>query len=170
MKTVRPIEKIINKINPEVNVLQALDFASDASSERILLGERFQEDFREVIQKVYDRIGIVLSCSHETFAILHELGHIETLNRYDEDTIEELTQAYMEEKHNICEDEDDVERFYNYTQLEIEQLANDWAVEFMQANPLFVTELDRTVNDYYDNLDEDDLFRSLIVSKVLGTL
>jgi hypothetical protein len=170
MENVRPIEKIINIINPEVNVLQALDFSSDASSETILLGERFEEDFREVIQKVYDRIGIVLPCSHETFAILHELGHIETLNKYDEDTIEELTQSYMKEKNDICEDDDGVERFYNYTQLEIEQLANDWAIDFMQANPLIVAKLDRTVKDYYDNLDEGDLFHSLIISKLLETL
>jgi hypothetical protein len=168
MISVPEIEKIINKINPEASVFQTIDFASDANSASIYLGPKFEDDFREVIQAVYDRIGIVLPCSHETFAVLHELGHIETLNRYDEETIQELTQSYMEDKNGICENDNHVERFYEYTQLEVEQLANDWAVEFMQAYPLFVAELDRTVNNYYANVNESDPFYSLVIDKILG--
>ncbi len=170
MKNVPQIEKLINKINPDVSVLQSFDFASDANTDTIVLGDPFQEDFKKVIQAVYNRIGIVLPCSHETFAVLHELGHIETLNNYDEETIEELTNSYLEEKNEICEDDDDVERFYNYTQLEIEQLANDWAVDFMMANPSFVAELDRTVNQYYTTFNDLDVFNTILSRKIWESL
>ena len=167
MVNVLDIERVINKVNPDVSVYQSLDFASDALAGTIVLGEQFADDFKEVIQQVYNHIGIIPTCSLETFAVLHELGHIETLGHMHEEDLEEKVENYLLEKDVVKTAKTDFDEFYQYTQLEIEQLANDWAVDFMQANPSIVAELDRTITQYYKSLNSDDIFNGLLFDKLL---
>ena len=161
------IEEILSTVNENVSVIQSLDFASDANSETIILGEAFEEDFKEIIKEVYDRLGIHLNCSYETFAVLHELGHVETLGHLQEDDLEEILEKYVDEKERYEGARTDADKFYLYTQLELEQLANDWAVDFMELNPSLVEKLDRVVNEYYANLNSEDLFFSLLTKKFM---
>lgn len=167
MVNILDIERIVNKINPDVTIYQSLDFASDALGGTIVLGEQFDDDFKKVIEQVYNHIGIIPTCSLETFAVLHELGHIETLGHMHEEDLEEKVENYLLQKDVVKTAQTDFDEFYQYTQLEIEQLANDWAVEFMQADPLLVAELDRTMAQYYSTLNSDDIFNGLLFDKLL---
>ena len=170
MNTLSQMERLINQINPNVDLIEAFDFASAAEDERIHVGHSFDEDFAQVIRDVYNKVGIHFHCSLETFALLHELGHIETLKDLHEEDYEDLMYHYAVGVDQSKMADTDFGQFYAYVNLPIEQMANDWAVTFIETHPSFVTDLDRIMVQYQKELDDMSLseyMAKMIISKVV---
>lgn len=170
MDTLSKMELLINEVNPDVDLIEDPDFASAAENQRIFVGEAFDEDFAEVVRAVYKKAGIHFSCSLETFALLHELGHIETLKDIHEEDYQDLIYHYEVGKEKAEQADTDFDQFYQYIQLPLEQLANDWATTFIETHPSLVAKLDRTMVQYQDELKQetvDEYLARLIIRKVI---
>lgn len=145
-----------NHINGNITVVQGDSFLSEPYHDRIILGKRYKGLNKYIIQEAYKELNIKLPCEIETFAILHEAGHIQTLGGMEQELFDALFYAYQAACEEFDKGIESIDQFVQYSELAIEKIANEWALDFMRSNPELTAELNRTVIEYYNKLEKGE--------------
>jgi hypothetical protein len=146
MKTI--IRQVVRSINPNIRVKFHKGVnESDIKNATIYLnfkGDWFdnetQEHFNE-LNKTY-RLNEVVS--PETFIVLHEIGHIESVKHLKPQSVSFLLSKYVREVNELI----NTDLPYNllarkYVNLKLERKANRWALNYIKANPEMVAKLEK---------------------------
>ena len=154
MTTLESVEKLLMEIDFDIQVEREPVFASDSAEKIVLFGDKFTEEEKDIFMGVYVDIGLFFDCSMETFAVLHEVGHIMTLSHLPDIEKTFIFHEYVESAKQIKRLKDPSKEFRAYVDLFVERIANEWAIAFMQKDPDLVQRLDKVVKKYY----EDEVF------------
>jgi hypothetical protein len=146
MKTI--IRQVVRSINPNIRVkFHKGANESDIKNATIYLnlkGDWFdnetQEHFNE-LNKTYRFNEVV---SPETFIVLHEIGHIESVKHLKPQSVSFLLSKYVREVNELA----NTDLPYNllarkYVNLKLERKANRWALNYIKANPEMVAKLEK---------------------------
>lgn len=135
------------KIDSEIELEEGDTFSSDTFNRVAYLGldEFFykydDEDYHNIIMK---EMGYIIDISLQTYAFLHELGHIITIDKYD-NWLDVSNEYYRMNFAIVNSKMDRLSQLRAYKKLPLELDADEWAYRHYQENKDAVMELDRKI-------------------------
>lgn len=143
------IEKFAHTIDPEIEVYDHEEFASDILSKAIFINtDEFFEDtpLMEIHKKLLKELGYKIDISIPVHAILHEIGHIVMAERYHNPALELL--FYNMAVDRIAQKEIEViDKIREYKGLALEVDADEFAYDFYTRYPKKVKALQKEILD-----------------------
>ncbi len=132
-------QEIVNKVDDSITVKDGKNFLAFHDTHEIYIGKDLSMEgvFTNVIQKKGFRSNHKL-----LYAILHEIGHLQTLSRF---TLNDVLNYHVA-LTKIKEDTEEKE-YAVYLGLEIEKVAHEWAVNYYKENENEMKEIEKALND-----------------------
>jgi hypothetical protein len=84
------------------------------------------ENFNNIVRDYYNSIGQNdIKVSMETYAVLHELGHI--LSKMEIENLDESVNNYLQQQTELKDTDNQKQNFFDYRNLPLEKLADKYA-------------------------------------------
>jgi hypothetical protein len=143
------IKRVVKQINPDIRVVfNEADNESDIKRKTVFYNfgaDWIDQDMQDNLREVHRYFPISGSVKPETFIVLHEVGHIESLKHYTTASVGFALKRYARHIDALMDNE--TLPYYlkarRYTLLALERKANKWATDFIKNNPDIVQELEK---------------------------
>lgn len=154
LKGTKKVERIMNRFLNEFDCHAQLgeDFAYYYNTNTITYSFYTDSDSTEEYQKFIAKNFPYVTCNIFLWSLLHEVGHHETINRWDDDQ-----QDFFDKEKEEIEEEmgqgHDRELYQRYFNVPDEYAASEWAAEYLEENEekirLFWEELQDAIMNFY---------------------
>jgi len=166
----KALERFARRFDTDIEVVSSYTWASDIPNKVIFAGPRLDEKDIDCSMIAYNRLGYNVPVHPNVFAFIHELGHVLSGLSFTEEEIEYLVKEYIVKREELMNDEDlsDDEFLYEYWQLDLEKMANRWAVEYLKsANH---KELEEITSLVYNFIGSEEMEEEFQFSKAISEL
>ena len=138
------VKKFVKQISPDIKVKFGRALECEPTENTIYVSFKSDEIDKKTFMEYVKELDNTCQFNDLVLGILHEIGHIFTYDENDEkpylqDT-ELLSLLYKEQMLSA----EELNRFY--LRLDMESKATKWAIEFAQANKMFVSRFQKQIS------------------------
>lgn len=138
------VKKFVKQISPDIKVKFGRALECEPTENTIYVSFKSNEIDKKTFMEYVKELDKTCQFNDLVLGVLHEIGHIFTYDENDEEPYlqdtELLSLLYKEQMLSA----EELNRFY--LRLDMESKATKWAIEFAQANQMFVSRFQKQIS------------------------
>lgn len=138
------VKRFIKAISPDTKVKFGRALECEPTENTIYISFKSNEIDKKTFMEYVKELDNTCQFNDLVLGILHELGHIFTYDENDEEPYLQDTELLSLLYKEKMLDAEELNRFY--LRLEMESKATKWAIEFAQANQMFVNRFQKSIS------------------------